>query len=377
MWTRVRAVMRKEFIHIFRDARTLAVVIVLPVLMLILYGYAINLDVRHLRTAILDEDRTSTSREMVRSLQHNEYFDIVRYLDRPGQIDTLFARGEAKLVLVVPRGFGRDVASGKRPQVQALIDGSDSTIATIAQSYVSGFIQTVSIDYARQYATRAGLPAERLAVPVDFQPRVWYNPEMRSTHFIVPGLIAVILMQISALLTSLTIVRERERGTIEQLVVSPVMPHELMIGKIVPYVIIAYVDVLLVLVSGRLLFGVPLKGSVVLLLVHSAIFLFASMGIGLLISVLARTQLVAFIAAMLGTMLPSVLLSGFVFPISAMPPALQYLTYLIPARYFIVILRGIFLKGVGPEVLWKPALSLIVFGLVAIVLSARRFQKRL
>lgn len=377
MWTRIRAVMRKEFIHIFRDIRTLAVVIALPVLMLILYGYAINLDVRHLRMAVLDEDKTSTSRELVRSLRHNEYFDIVRYLDGPGQIDALFARGEAKLVLVIPRGFGRDIASGKSPQIQALIDGSDSTTATIAQSYVSGFIQTVSIGYARQYATRAGLPAERLAVPIDFQPRVWYNPEMRSTHFIVPGLIAVILMQISALLTSLTIVRERERGTIEQLVVSPVMPHELMVGKIVPYVIIAYVDVLLVLVSGRLLFGVPLKGSVALLLVHSAVFLFASMGIGLLISVLARTQLVAFIAAMLGTMLPSVLLSGFMFPISAMPQALQYLTYLIPARYFIVILRGIFLKGVGPEVLWKPALSLIVFGLVAIVLSARRFRKRL
>ncbi len=377
MWTRIRAVMRKEFIHIFRDPRTLAVVMVLPVLMLMIYGYAINLDVRHLRTAILDEDKTSISREFIRSLQHNEYFDVVQYLDRPGQIDALFARGKAKLVFVIPRGFGRDVASGRSPQVQALIDGSDSTTATIAQSYVSGFIQMTSIDYARRYARRMGLPAERLAVPIDFQPRVWYNPEMKSTHFIVPGLIAVILMQISALLTSLTIVRERERGTIEQLVVSPVMPHELMIGKIVPYVIIAFVDVLLVLASGRLLFGVPLKGSVVLLLVHSAVFLFASMGIGLLISVIARTQLVAFISAMLGTMLPSVLLSGFMFPISAMPQVLQYLTYLIPARYFIVILRGIFLKGVGPEVLWKPALSLIVFGVVALALSARRFQKRL
>lgn len=377
MWTRIRAVMRKEFIHIFRDPRTLAVVMVLPVLMLVIYGYAINLDVRHLRTAILDEDKTSVSREFIRSLQHNEYFDIVQYLDRPGQIDALFARGKAKLVFVIPRGFGRDVVSGRSPKVQALIDGSDSATATIAQSYVSGFIQTTSIDYARRYARRMGLPAERLAVPIDFQPRVWYNPEMRSTHFIVPGLIAVILMQISALLTSLTIVRERERGTIEQLVVSPVMPHELMIGKIVPYVIIAFVDVLLVLASGRFLFGVPLRGSVVLLLVHSAVFLFASMGIGLLISVIARTQLVAFIAAMLGTMLPSVLLSGFMFPISAMPQVLQYLTYLIPARYFIVILRGIFLKGVGPEVLWKPALALIVFGVVALVLSARRFQKRL
>jgi ABC-2 type transport system permease protein len=377
MWMRIRAVMRKEFIHVLRDIRTLAVVIVLPVLMLILYGYAINLDVRHLRTAILDEDRTSASREFIRSLQHNEYFDMVLYLGRPEEADMVLARGGAKLVFVIPRGFGRDVASGKRPQVQALIDGSDSTTATIAQSYVLGFLQTISVDYARRQAARAGLPAERLAMPFDFQPRVWYNPEMKSTYFIVPGLIAVILMQISALLTSLTIVRERERGTIEQLVVSPIMPHELMIGKIVPYVIIAFADVLLVLAAGRLLFGVPLRGSVVLLLVHSAVFLFASMGIGLLISVIARTQLVAFIAAILGTMLPSVLLSGFMFPISAMPQVLQYLTYLIPARYFIVILRGIFLKGTGPEVLWKPTLSLIVFGLIAIAVSVRRFQKKL
>lgn len=369
--------MRKEFIHIFRDVRTLAVVIVLPVLMLTLFGYAINLDVRHLRTAVLDNDKTSLSREFIRSLQHNEYFKVVQYVDRLEQVDALFARGEAKLVFVIPRGFGRDLATGRSPQVQALIDGSDSTSATIAQSYVSAFIQATSADYARRHALRAGLPAERLTMPVDVEPRVWYNPEMKSTYFIVPGLIAVILMQISALLTSLTIVRERERGTIEQLVVSPITPHELMIGKIAPYVLIAFLDVLLVLAAGRLLFGVPMKGSLILLLVHSAVFLFASMGIGLLISVMARTQLVAFIVAMLGTMLPSVLLSGFMFPISAMPPALQYLTYLIPARYFIVILRGIFLKGAGAEVLWQPALALTLFGVVAIAASARRFQKRL
>ncbi len=377
MWMRIRAVMRKEFIHIFRDVRTLAVVVVLPVVMLMLYGYAINLDVRHLRTAILDQDNTSASRDLVHALQHNDYFLVVAYLSSPGEVDRLFARGEAKVALVIPRGYARDVAAGRPAQLQAIIDGSDSTTATIAQSYVSGFVQTMSVDIVRRYASSKGLPAERIAMPVDVRPRVWYNPEMKSTYFIVPGLIAVILMQISALLTSLTIVRERERGTIEALVVSPVMPHELMIGKIVPYVMIAFVDVLLVLVSGRLLFGVPLRGSVVWLLAFSAVFLFASMGIGLLISVLARTQLVAFIAAVIGTMLPSILLSGFMFPITAMPKALQMLTYLVPARYFIVILRGIFLKGAGAELLWKQALALALFGLVTVVVSARRFQKRL
>lgn len=377
MIARILAVMRKEFIHILRDVRTMAVVVILPVLMLILYGYAINMDVRHLRTAVLDYDRSSTSRDFIRLLQHNEYFDVVRYLDTHRQIDDLLNRGEAKLILVIPRGFGRELASGRTPQIQALVDGSDSTGATIAQGYVSGFVQAFSVEYARQFAMRKGLPAERIVAPIDFRPRVWYNPEMHSTYFIVPGLIAVILQMLAALLTSLTIVRERERGTIEQLVVSPIMPHELMIGKVIPYVLIAYADVLLVLAVGRWLFHVPLRGSVALLLVHSGVFLLSSLGIGLLISVIARTQLVAFIAAMLGTMLPSVLLSGFVFPISAMPKPLQVLTYLIPARYFIVILRGIFLKGVGPEVLWKHTLPLVLFGVIAVGISAMKFQKRL
>lgn len=377
MFTRIYAVMRKELIHIFRDARTMAVVFILPVLMLVLYGYAINMDVRHLRTAVLDDDMTSTSRDLVRSLEQNEYFEVVHYLQTPSEMDPLLDRGAVKLVLVIPRGFGRDLANGRSPQVQAIVDGSDSTTATIAQGYVSGFVQAFSLECARQFAGRAGIPTDRVVLPIDFRPRVWYNPEMNSTYFIVPGLIAVILQMLSALLTSLTIVRERERGTIEQLVVSPVMPHELMIGKVIPYVLIAYADVLLVLAVGRWLFHVPLCGSVALLLVHSGVFLLSSLGIGLLISVIARTQLVAFITAMLGTMLPSILLSGFVFPISAMPRALQLLTYLIPARYFIVILRGIFLKGVGPEVLWKQALPLVAFGVIAVAVSALRFPKRL
>lgn len=377
MFNRIVAVMHKEFIHILRDVRTMAVVVILPVLMLILYGYAINMDVRHLRTAVLDHDVSTTSRDFIRSLQYNEYFDVVQYLRSPGQVDELLNRGAVKLVLVIPRGFGRDLASGRSPQVQALIDGSDSTSATIAQGYVSGFVQAFSLEYIRQFAKRRGLPADRMVVPIDFRPRIWYNPEMNSTYFIVPGLIAVILQMLAALLTSLTIVRERERGTIEQLVVSPIMPYELMIGKIIPYVLIAFADVLLVLIVGRWLFHVPLRGSVALLVVHSGVFLLSSLGIGLLISVTARTQLVAFIAAMLGTMLPSVLLSGFMFPISAMPRALQLLTYLIPARYFIIILRGIFLKGVGPEVLWKHALPLAIFGVVAVAISAVKFQKRL
>jgi len=369
--------MRKEFIQIFRDVRTLGVVVILPVLMLVLYGYAINMDVKHLRTAILDQDKTPAARDLVHAFQNNEYFDIVRYLNSPAGIDRVIERGEARLAVMIPRGYSRDLASGRRVQVQAIIDGSDSTTASIAISYVSAILQGYSTQITLSAAAKAGMARTDILQPVDYRPRIWYNPELKSTNFIVPGLIAVILMMLSALLTSMTVVRERERGTIEQLVVSPVMPYELMIGKIIPYVTIAFMDVILVTISGRLLFAVPLHGSALMLLVQSAVFLVAALGVGLLISVMADTQQNAYTIAMLATMLPSVLLSGFLFPIMAMPRAIQAITYLIPARYFLVIIRGIFLKGVGPEVLWKQALPLIIFGAVAIGISALRFKKRL
>ena len=345
--------------------------------MLVLYGYAINMDVKHLRTAVLDQDKTSAARDLVRAFQNNEYFDINRYADSPAEIDRLIERGEVKLAVVIPRGYSRDLASGRRVQVQVIVDGADNTTASIAISYVSAVLQGYSSQIALSAASRVGMTRSEVLQPVDYRPRVWYNPEMKSTNYIVPGLIAVILMMLSALLTSMTVVRERERGTIEQLVVSPVMPGELMIGKIIPYVIIAFLDVIMVTVAGRILFDVPLQGSAVLLLFLSAVFLVAALGIGLLISVLADTQQGAYTIAMMATMLPSVLLSGFLFPIMSMPKAVHAITYLIPARYFLVIVRGIFLKGVGIEVLWKQALLLIAFGTVAITISALRFKKRL
>jgi ABC-2 type transport system permease protein len=377
MLLRTWAITRKEFIQLFRDWRTLTVVVVLPVLMLVLYGYAINMDVKHLRTAVLDQDHGAAARDLVQAFENNEYFDVVRYLDSPAQIDRALERGEARLALVIPRGYARELASGREAQIQVIIDGSDPTMASLAMGYVSGIVQSYSTEVTLAAVTRAGIARPENLQPVDYRPRVWYNPELKSAYFIVPGLIAVILMLLGALLTSMTVVRERERGTIEQLIVSPVMPQELMIGKITPYVIIAFADVILVTVAGRLLFGVPLRGSGVLLMALSALFLVAALGIGLVISTLSRSQQAAMTLAMMTTMLPSVLLSGFVFPIASMPRPIQVITYLIPARYFLVIVRGIFLKGVGAGVLWHQAVPLAVFGAVAIVSSALRFHKRL
>ena len=375
MLLRTWAITRKEFIQLVRDVRTLAVIVVLPVLLLVLYGYAINLDVKHLQTAVVDQDRTSGARDLVRAFSNTEYFDIIRYLDSPAEIDDLIQRGAVKVALVIPRGYARDLAAGRRAKIQVIVDGSNPTTATLAVSYVSGIVQGYSSMVTVMAAARAGFTRPDLFLPVDSRPRVWYNPELKSTYFIVPGLIAVILMMLSALLTAMTVVRER--GTIEQLVVSPVMPHELMIGKLIPYVVIAFADIVLVTVAGRLLFGVPLRGSVPLLLGLSAVFLVAVLGIGLLVSTISTTQELAMTIALMTTMLPSFLLSGFVFPISNMPRVIQAITYLIPARYFLVIVRGIFLKGVGWAVLWPQVIPLVIFAAATIGAAALRFKKRL
>jgi ABC-2 type transport system permease protein len=261
--------------------------------------------------------------------------------------------------------------------VQFIIDGSDSTAASTAIGYAEAMIQQHSAKLSRAALSRSGLPSGGAVVPVDSRVRFWYNPELKSTNFIVPGLIAVILMMLSALLTSMTVVRERERGTIEQLIVSPIRPHELMLGKLAPYVVIAFFDVLLVIAAGRLLFHVPLVGSPALVLLLSALFLGAALGIGLLVSTVSGSQQTAMTLAMMTTLLPSMLLSGFLFPIRAMPVALQWLTNIIPARHFLVIVRAVFLKGSGLALLWQPALVLLAFGLVMLGLSSARFRKKL
>lgn len=348
---------KKEFIHIIRDPRTLTMILFFPVFFLVLFGYAVSFDVKHLPLAVLDQDRSAASREFILKFTHAGYFDLIENLSSSAQFEDRLGSGKARVIFAIPAGFSKNITDGKKTEVQVLLDGSDPTIASSAIGYVS------AITFKKN--------------PIDLRTRIWYNENLRSLNFFIPGLICVILMMMSATLTSLTIVSEKEEGTMESLVVSPVRKNELMLGKILPYVIMALVDVLLVVAVGSLWFHVPIKGSLILLFASSFIFLLGAMGIGLLISVNARSSQEAIMIALLATMLPTFLLSGFVFPIENMPWVLQGLSYLIPARYFLVVLRGIFLKGIGLEYLWWDLLLLSFFTFSIIFASAKSFKKRI
>jgi ABC-2 type transport system permease protein len=377
MFLRTRMIMWKEFIQISRDPRLLAVVVVIPIIMLLLYGYAINLDVRNLRLAVYDQDRSPASRELIGVFTESKYFRITEYLQSHHQVTGELDGNRAQLVLIIPPTYSHDLADGRTAQVQVLVNGSDSTTASTGIGYIGAILQQQSARVSLEALAREGVNVTRVVQPVDNRIRYWYNPELRSTNFLVPGLVAMILMMLAALLTSVTVVRERERGTIEQLIVSPVQPLELMLGKLIPYVVIAFADVLLVLLVGVYVFQVPFHGSPWLVLGISGIFVTAALGIGLLFSTIAPNQQLALLAAMLATQLPSVLLSGFIFPISSMPAFLQVFTLIIPARHFIHILRGVIMKGNSPEQIWPSALGLLILALVLLGLSAARFKKKL
>jgi len=368
MLMRLRAVARKETIQMLRDPRTLAVVVVLPVLMLVLYGYAINFDVKQIRMVVCDYDHSPSSRELVRLFERSGYFHVVSRVQRLKAVDEMLDRGRARVALVVPSDFSRDLARGRAAQIQTIVDGSDSNTATIALGYISGIV--------RDYRPRAA-PGGHEPAPIEVRTRVWFNPQLSSTHFIVPGLVAVMLMLVATLLTALTVVRERERGTMEQLVVSPLTGLELLAGKLLPYGAISLLDVLLVLGAGRLVFGVPLRGSGVLLLAVSLVFILAALSIGALISTASRSQQGAMTAAFVATMLPTFLLTGFVFPIASMPRVLQAIAQVLPATHFLVVVRGILLKGVGLEVLWPRIAALAGFAGLALTVGCRAFVKRL
>lgn len=377
MWLRTGIVAGKEFIQIARDWRTLVVVIVLPVLMLILYGYAINFDLRRVAIGVQDGDRSPSSRRLVDAFDRGENFEVVATLESPAAATRALDAGAVRAVLVIPRGYAADLAAGRTAIVQVLVDGADSTSATTAIGYASAIVRDHSGAITIGELRRRGVSVRDGFPPLEMRARFWYNPEQKSVNFIVPGLIAVILMMLSTLLTALTVVRERERGTIEQLIVSPLQAHELILGKLIPYAVIAFFDVLLVMGSGRVLFGVRIAGSIPLLLVLSVLYLLAALGIGLLLSVVSPTQQTAMTAGILASQLPTLLLSGFIFPIRAMPQVVQWLTNLIPARHFLVIVRGIFLKGNGLSQLWPQALALVAIAALTLGLASRKFRKKL
>lgn len=368
---RVLAVIRREFIHIIRDPRSLGVAIVLPAIMLILYGYGINIDVKKIKAVVVDEDMTSTSRAYIDSYGSGGYFIIRKHLFSYDEIDRYLDANTVKVAIVVPHGFAADLIKG-RAQVQVITDGSDAGTASLAMGYASLISQEFARNKLEVMLRSIGQPPPP---ELRMQIRYWYNPELNSSHFIVPGLIAAILMLLSALLTSMTIVRERENGTIEQIFVSPIKPSELMIGKLIPYIAIAATDIALVTLGGRYIFGVPFKGSIALFILASSLFIISALGIGLLISSISRNQLTAMMIAVLLTMLPVILLSGFVFPISAMPLPIRIVTYFIPARYYLICVRGIFLKGVGFSVLWPQIAMLAVISFALLFACSKNFRK--
>lgn len=364
---RVRAVAKKELIQIWRDPLSLAMAFLMPVMLLFIFGYAITLDVNNLKTVVYDLDKSRISRELVDSLSASGYFTLVGSVNEQKEIDSYLDSGRAFVALSIPRGFSDDVKAGKEASLQFVVDGSDSNTATIAFGYISAITE--------MYSQR--IRGVRITPLLEPRVRVWYNPELKSRNFIIPGLIAVIMAVITALLTSLTIAREWERGTMEQLISTPVKVPELILGKLIPYFFIGIIDVLFSVLLAVFLFGVPLKGSLLLLMLLSSIFLFGGLSLGILISIAAKSQLVASQIAMIATFLPAFLLSGFMYSISNMPKPLQAFTHIIPARYFVTMLKGIFLKGSTLQFLLFETLLLSFFGLSVFALANRKFRKRI
>ena len=361
MLARIWSIVFKEFIQIRRDPRTLAIVLVMPLMQLILFGYAINTAVDHIATVVLDQARDAQSRRFLASFFNTGYFDLVGEAGSLEQVRASIDTGAARVGIVLPPDFSRNLLSGRAPTAQVVIDGSDPNTAQTAL-LVSGTLA--------QRSTASGGQA------IDLRPVVLYNPGMQSISFMIPGLLGLILQFQTLLLTAFAVVRERERGTLEQLVVTPVKPWELMLGKILPFVVVAFFNVLLASAIGRYWFGVEFAGSFPLLLLLAGLFLLSSLGLGLLISTVSQTQAQAMQLALF-VMLPSIILSGFVFPRESMPHPIRELGLLIPLTYFLEILRGIILKGVGLEVLWPQVLALSAFGAAVFGLSANRFRKTL
>jgi len=372
----IRPIMRKEFIHILRDPRTLAITLFLPLFQLLMFGYALSLDINHIQAAVYDSDKTATSRRLIRNFTSSGYFDINA---RPDEMD--YAQrlddGRIKVAIIIPKGFEDKILADGDARVQVLVDGSDPSFARVGLGYSSLIINRFSTRVTADSLYKKGIVVRQGVPPIDPRERVWYNPELRSVNYIVPGLMALIMMTVTTVNISVALVRERERGTLENIIISPVKSWQLIVGKIIPYIIIAFFEAALVTGVGTFWFGVPMNGSLLLLFFSLIIYLAGTLSLGILLSAVTSSQQVASFSAFMVSFLPAFLLSGFVFPISSMPVALQLITYLVPARYFLVIIRGIFLKGVGFSVLWPSLAALAVFAVFMMALASVRMRRTL
>jgi ABC-2 type transport system permease protein len=365
---KIKFIAIKEFHHIIRDSRSLIIVILIPILMTFLFGYAINLDVKNIKLAIIDYDKSFESRDLAGKFYNSGYFIKTKKLPDIAGPEKVLMSGDANAVLIIRSGFAKALANHSDYELGISVDGSDANLAAAASSYS----KIVLIQFLAGQFT-AG---ESLANVV-MKSKIVYNPNLKSSHFFIPGLIAVILMMISALLASITITREKENGTMEQLLTSPVVPRQIILGKIAPYIILAFLDGLLILVFAIALFGVPFKGSILLLLFFGLLYLATALSLGILISTLVKTQQVAMMLSLLITVLPSVMLSGYIFEIKNMPTVMQWLSRLIPARYFILMIRGIMIKGAGMAELWTESIFLILLAVVLLALAIKRFQLKI
>lgn len=375
-WVRFSAVLRKEFLHIRRDRGSLIMAIFMPLAMLLLFGYAVNTDVDHLPAVVWDQSKSTDSREFINSIRNTQYLDPDAYAQGYQEIEAYLDSGKARAAVIIPPDFGRELQKDSgQANVQILVDGSDPTIARAVMSAVQmlGLNKSLEIQGVRLSARGAAMAAD---MPLNIETRVWYNPDMKSMVFNIPALIGLILQNVITMLTSFSIVREKERGTMEQVVVTPIRSLELLLGKLLPFLFIGFVSLTLILAAGIFWFGVMPTGSIPLLIVLSTIFLFTILAIGLLISSVARTQLQAMQMTFI-LILPSILLSGFIFPRETMPTFLKILGGLFPLTYFLEIVRGIFLKGVGMEYLWQDTLILCGFAIVLVGIAAKKFKKNL
>lgn len=374
MNSRLASIIRKEFIQIFRDKRTLALILVIPIMQLFLLGYAATNDVRNVPLAVFDQSNSTQSRALLDSYRAADYFAITHAAHSESEIQNLIETGQARAALIIPPDYAKRIQAGNA-QVMFILDGSDPTVAATALSAAQLIGQNHATAILAEKITRSGMSI-RLQPPVEVRTTVWYNPDLISAHFMIPGVIGMILYAITAILTASAVVRERERGTIEQLIVTPIRPWELVIGKILPYTLLALFDTIVVLLVGHWWFGVPIRSSMALILGVSAIFLLSGLGVGLFASTIANTQQESMLTVWM-TLLPSIFLSGFFFPLEAMPTILQWISYAMPLRYYLSIIRVLLLKGVGLESILPDLIALTVFGLLIMTAAALRFRKRL
>lgn len=367
-WARVAEMVRKEFLQISRDPRLRRLIFIAPMIQLMVFGYAVSTDVRHTATFVVDHDRSAAARDLLDAFTASGYFDVVGRSDRPADAVAALDHGDAVMAVEIPSGFAAALASGRGATVQLLLDGTNSNIATVALGYAERIVQT----FGAATAARTGAT---VFTPIDVRERAWYNPDLASRNYNVPAVVGSLILLVCLLLTALAVVREREIGTLEQLMVSPLRPAELIAGKTIPFALIGLVDLTLVTTLAVLWFKIPFKGSLLLLLAASVLFLLSALGTGLLISTVSSTQQEAFMATFL-VFMPALLLSGFMFPVSSMPAVFRWITLLNPLRHFLEIVRGIFLKGAGFTAMWPQYAALAAMGVAILTVAGGRFQKR-